>query len=186
MNIEKAFFILRTCDLDSNNNTRGFSNDGKTSFTWNNINLRLILGSMYDKYDRFNLSLKTMASAVATSTISSDPSDLNVLLYCSVLPFLNQTYDVVNGTTQNTVLESFQFYGALKTPIVFDQKQYFDNRCVTFEKSQESLNLNIFYKSVSNNIEPQTDIGLFPDVVFLFEITGIPNEVGNKNGTRLF
>jgi hypothetical protein len=185
MNIETAFFILRTSDLSSNN-SRGSANDTNSSFTWNNMNLRLILGTMYDRYDLFNLSLKSMSSGVPSSAIASDTDDLNVLLYCSGLPFINQTYDVVNGTTPNTILGTFQFSGAMVTDPVYDSKMFYDSRYATFGKSQEMLNFSIFYKSVTDNSYPIADLGHYPDVVLMFEITGIPKEVGNMNGTRMF
>ena len=37
--------------------TTSSNNTSRTSFTWNNIDLRMLLGDMYDKYDRFNLCL---------------------------------------------------------------------------------------------------------------------------------
>ena len=38
-----------------------------TSYTWNNINVSVLLCDMYDQYDRFNLNLNTVATDLAAS-----------------------------------------------------------------------------------------------------------------------
>ena len=55
-NEESASLILRTGDLPSNSsNNVGSADLYYTNMTWYNINLRTLLGNMYDKYDKFNL-----------------------------------------------------------------------------------------------------------------------------------
>ena len=51
---ENASLVLNSVNASSTNSI-------KTSFTWANINLRSLLGDMYDRYDRFNLCLNTIA-----------------------------------------------------------------------------------------------------------------------------
>ena len=54
---EIACLILRASVLpmDGTTNAYGTSNAMNTSFTWTNINLRTLLGDMFDKYDRYIL-----------------------------------------------------------------------------------------------------------------------------------
>jgi hypothetical protein len=185
MNTQTASLTLRTSDLTENSQV-GTINTNITSFSWNNLNLRILLGTMYEKFDLFNLVLKTVSAGVPTTAISAGIYNLNVVLYCSGLPFINQTYDIIEGVTDYATLGTFQFDGALKTPITYSNQTYFDNRAVTFSKNQEQCNLSIFYKVVQTNLDPACELGEFPDMVFMFEITGIPKEEGNKNGTRMF
>ena len=52
---EKALLVLKTSDLTYNtSNSIGTANATGTKCTWNNINLRVLLGNLYDTYDRFN------------------------------------------------------------------------------------------------------------------------------------
>ena len=55
-----ACLILKTnvLPMDGTTNAYGTSNSINTIFTWTNINLRTLLGDMFDKYDRFLLLLK--------------------------------------------------------------------------------------------------------------------------------
>ena len=84
--------------LSTNNGT---SNTTKTSTTWSNINLRSLLGTMYDKYDTFNLCLNTVATGVSQSYYNASPNDLQVLLRISGLPFINNTYNIGSSYNAN-------------------------------------------------------------------------------------
>ena len=55
MSQESASLVLKTSDLTLNSSTViGTADQYGTTYTWNNINLRVLLSDMYDKYDRFN------------------------------------------------------------------------------------------------------------------------------------
>jgi len=55
-NAESATLILRSNDLTLGaTNAVGTADTFLLNMTWNNINLRTLLGSMYEKYDRFVL-----------------------------------------------------------------------------------------------------------------------------------
>ena len=104
-NIQVASLVLNTVNGATNNVT-------DTSFTWYNINLRTLLGDMYDKYDMFNLSLDTVTSAPSFSIVYKSPIDSLVNLRISGLPFINNTYNVganSNGNTNTCTIGSFQF-----------------------------------------------------------------------------
>ena len=113
-NVQSAVLVLRTCDLNKTGNISGIKADYNISpFTWKNINLRSVLGSMYDKYDLFNLCLSTISSggvAVIGNTyqLSSDPNDNNVSILMSGLPFINNTYNT--ATQHNTIYTTLGCY----------------------------------------------------------------------------
>ena len=60
-NEEVASLVLLTSDLTANSTTYvGVCNEFRTEMTWSNLNLRTILGPMYDKCDRFCLQCVDM------------------------------------------------------------------------------------------------------------------------------
>lgn len=224
MNIETASLVLRTFDLTKNDNRPkptnystkvGSANAKRTRFTWNNINLRVLLGTMYDKYDLFNLVLKSVSSGTPIGAIG-EADQLNTVICCSGLPFINQTYNFVTdgfGATSYTTLETYQFNASSYDSLFIDFKDYEHSRLAVFGKSQELCNLSLFYQTcvygndpvvkkkqieeLDEDDEPVTDDNgdpvmvdgpddmFFPEMIFIFEIFGIPKEEGNKNGTRL-
>ena len=104
------------------NNVYGFSNNAnKTSTTWNNINLRTLLGDMYDKYDTFNICLDTVTSASSLHYIYATPNDTQVNLRLSGLPLINNTYNigsVNNGNTNLCTIGSFTFGLNTVSPLI--------------------------------------------------------------------
>jgi len=185
MNIETSQLVLRTIDLEPANNAngqRGTINGSNFRMTWNNVNLRLLLGPMYEKYDLFNLVLKTVSMGnIGGAKVGANLDSNNVLLNISGLPFINQTYDVYGGIRQIATLGTFQVASS-----TFTNKDYFDNVALTFGKSQDSCNITINYTKANDNAEPDVSFLAFGDAVFIFSIIGIPKEEGNKNGSRLF
>ena len=110
-NLQNASLVLST--------NNGTSNNNRTSTTWNNINLRTLLGDMYDKYDMFNLCLNTVASGTALSNIYKAPADCNVIMRVSGLPFINNTYNIgssSNTNTPNCTIASFTFGNSTVIP----------------------------------------------------------------------
>jgi hypothetical protein len=189
MNIQTSQLVLRTCDLNSTNNpngNRGSINTGKFNMTWNNINLRLLLGSLYEQYDLFNLILTNIASGESEADFidGTDTGVLdsnNICINIDGLPFINQSYDIYKGQRASSVLTTYQIASSY-----YSNQSYFDNNLLTFSKNQEMCNLNIFYTTVSKNSVPIVTGCNYPDTIFLFKIVGIPKEEGNKNGTRMF
>ena len=60
--------MIKTHDLTLNtSNAIGTADQFGTSFTWNSINLRVLMGDLYDRFDRFNLCLNT----IATTTLNN-------------------------------------------------------------------------------------------------------------------
>ena len=60
--------------------------------TWSNINLRTLLGSMYDKYDKFALVPVAYQSNVGDATFGNSNDDRIVSVNISGLPFTNNNY----------------------------------------------------------------------------------------------
>ena len=83
-NLRNAAFILKTSDLTADSITEiGEANQYMTSMTWYNINLRTLLGDMYDDFDIFNLSFNTYTSAVLNGVIGASLDDRQLLVKIS-------------------------------------------------------------------------------------------------------
>jgi hypothetical protein len=198
-NIECAILVLRTSDLTKAGNKSGIKADFNMSpYTWKNINLRTVLGPMYDKYDSFNLCLTTVCSggvltANNTYILSTDPNDNLVILTISGLPFLNNVYDTrTQHNTNVSTLGCYQFVSDaanINIPIPSSTTFTASNGGNTFGKYQEMVDLTICYNRVIDNAfivrDAVTNTGDFPQVQFIFNIFGIQKDENNKNGSRL-
>jgi hypothetical protein len=188
-NVEQATLILRTGDLIPNRvNQYGSCDVNLTNFTWNNINLRTLLGSMYDKYDLFNIFLANITQSTGAGNFGVTLDDIIVQIYLKGLPFLNQTYSVTdscNNDGNGTVIGIFPFSLASYSSV-----NYNHFHCATFSKNQEQANINIYYQTIypglvngvaTYNIETANP---FPDVIFKFKIFGI-EKTEHQNGGRI-
>jgi len=162
---ESAQLILRTQNATANTN---LGND----FTWNNINLRLLMGDMYDRYDKFNLVLSSFAMSNIGGTVGSNLADLALTIEISGLPFINQTYDP--RTNNNTNWSTVNFFRVERNNSVIQQ---FNNAFLTFGKSQDMCNINIRYTRITDRNPPSTPGSApYPSSIFDFYIVGIPND----------
>ena len=63
--------VLKSTDLSLGATTNIGTMDGfRTTFTWSNLNLRMLMGDMYNQYDYFNLCLNCVA------TLKNEPIQL--------------------------------------------------------------------------------------------------------------
>lgn len=176
-NIQYAKLVLKTYDLETGNQTQiGDCSVDRNQVTFNNIDLRNLLGDMYDKFDTFNLSLNTFSSAAAPALIGTDINDTQLLLKISGLPWLNQSYNQPSGNKSNSVLfASVYFVASVCT------YQTFQNNYITFAKNQEKVNITIEYIRVFDGLSPATEL---PQACFIFDIIGVKEK--DKNGSRLY
>ena len=159
--MENALLVLKTADAVSQSHN--------TINTWSNINLRNLLGMMYDKYEVFNLQLNTIATGLSSSTLGTTLNDLNVSAHLTGLPFINQTYDVKTGNNSFTTnIGVFRF--ARNTNL----NTYYTDSYFTFGKSQDMCNLTISLTNISDGaLSTSVD---YPDVLYIFNIIGVPNK----------
>jgi hypothetical protein len=158
-NIRKASLVLKTTDLTTNvtntlngtifSSQYGSFNNKLSSFTWNNINLRTLLGDMYDMFDEFNLCLNTISTAQC-SAIDTISDNKNVYIKLGGLPWMNQTYNVKTLNNGNfTNIATFNF-----TTADASTQYYYSNNIATFGKSQDSCNLTIEYSRIVDDTVP--------------------------------
>lgn len=180
--IQKATLTLK--------GTSAISNIDRTSMRWENINLQLLLGDMYDRFDNFNLKLDSVVcdddrifedfeinGAVGdrvvipshyTELAGDQAYDRIVTINLSGLNFLNSTYDSkTNNNSSNTVIGTYKFYESFSKD--------FNNSIVTFTKGSDRCHLTIEYRTVRTDELPTTGPNnYYPYMTFLFSIYGIP------------
>ncbi len=177
VNLESAKLILKISDAS-------LTDQFLTNFTWNNINLKTVLGPMYDKYDLFNIYLTNILSVNTTNNYGSSVWDLSVSIFMGGLSFVNQNYNMAelcNGT--NALITNFIFTQTVNQ--IINYNTLFGS---TFGKSVEVVNINIFYqRALASGGTYTINAGgeTYPAMVFTFIIYGIPKDPGNNNGTRL-
>ncbi len=99
-NEESASLVLRSSDLPNGTNNIGSSDQYYTNMTWSNINLRTLLGNMYDKYDKFALVPVAYLSNVGDGTFGTANDDRIVTINIAGLPFTNNNYKAVQRQTK--------------------------------------------------------------------------------------
>lgn len=166
MSERNASLVLKTSDLTQNssylygqpfNIQHGSMNAKSSSITWNNINLRVLLGDMYDKYDLFNICLNTISTSQA-NTIDVNPDSRNVNVKISGLPFINQTYNVKGGSnSSSTTIATFNFVPSNSTT-----QYYYSNNMATFGKNSDVCNITIEYFRIVDDTIPNSFLTFTP------------------------
>ena len=204
--VESSVLVLRTSDLSKLGTNISGSRDANNvgPFTWSNIDLKSVMGPMYDKYDLFNLQLSMISSGgmdIYSNIfgLSSDPNNNTLMLQMSGLPFINNLYNAsIQHSSQNTTIGCFGFNSystvAGSTTSYFPlpgYTQYSTSQTNTFGKNQPTVNITINYRRILDNqaittgtIVTPTSL-IYPEVQFVFSITGIPKVEGNLNLTRM-
>jgi hypothetical protein len=171
-NLQNATLVLNSYDgcIATVNNS---------NLLWNNINLRTVLGDMYDKYDLFNLQLNSIAQSIPVNSIGASDNLRTLNLNISGLPFVNQTYSTANKcNTSETLLTHYKFNTTIGLTYIYN-----NNSIITFGKSQEMANIQINYKQVTDGTTP-IPTNPYPSMVYQFSIYGIPKT--DEHNKRIF
>ena len=179
-----TFFYNRTVD-----NAYGTITNNRCTLTWKNVNMKKVLGEMYDNYETFNIKLyqitQTTTMIISSSAISPLSSLVDVRI--SGLPFINNGYNVVSRNNTNELyLTSINLttQNYLQSGIVVTSNPI----CLTIGKCTEFENITIDMKSTKDQTYPavalNTALGQF---VYTFKIFGIPTKENIiTNGLRIF
>ena len=149
----------------------GLISNNRCNFTWYNINLRNILGNdIYEKYNKFNISLNTVAMSSQGSSTAMTEDARTLYIKMSGLPWLS-SYDTNNPSTYATL-------NAIVIPATASTT-YLNNinnpQILTFLKSVDNVNINIVLHSIElDNFDNYADATqLFGHFSFLFSITPV-------------
>jgi len=186
---ESVNFVLKSTSINIDNTpatyyTNTYTNNigtvaqNRSSITWNNISLKNLLGEMYNRYEKFNISLNFIAGA---KTGTADEIAGNNRIFYVRMRGLNFTssYDQKTGNNNNSVvLTSFNvpLDGALTWVHENFKQQYF-----TFQK-QDYVNINIdLINIVDDDFYSPTDENLMiGHIIYSFSITGVEDYKNNK------
>jgi len=141
-----ACLVLKTnvLPMDGTTNAYGTSNTINTIFTWTNINLRTLLGDMFDKYDRFMLLLQHISNSIPVAAQGTAADDRAVLINMSGLLFLNSNYNQkFQSNTGSVIICPYIVTGTNA------QSQLYNNFAVaTFIKQNDIVNITINYTRI--------------------------------------
>jgi hypothetical protein len=147
---ETVNLVLKTTSISIDNTVANYFNQtvtnnigtiaqNRSSITWNNINLKNLLGEMYDRYERFNISLNFMCGArtgIATEAIA------DYRTFYVRMRGLNFTssYDQKTGNNDNSVILT-----SLRIPTPSNSVWDLANITTTYFTfiKQETVNINI-------------------------------------------
>jgi hypothetical protein len=169
--IEKQItsLTLETYYLPTMQNNIGVRTAQNNNFTWSNLDLRTVLGDMWDKYQYFNVSIVEITTA--PSPTSNAPTDATCCqnIWIQGLPIVGATYDAqLKLNTQRKLLSTFLFGTANN----FARSVYNGATCFTIRKEQEQCNLNIFYTTIGTASPPATSVN-FPHITIILNIEGV-------------
>jgi len=176
---EKATLVFNSVNASSTNSI-------KSSFTWNNINLRHLLGNdMYDKYDRFNLCLNCISTAYTANALSGTTNS-QVLIRLTGLPWVNCNYNITsNGINVNniyTIITSFKFSSSTpQEPLI---QYFYGSNIATFSKNSDIISITIDYLRLVDLLTPDTT-NTYPQMTFIFDIYGIDDYKTNDVSRRI-
>ena len=200
MEQETASLVLNTFDIDPTvtagqyfnttvDNQYGTIANNRCNLTWKNINMRRVLGEMYDKYDTFNMYLYQINQSASFSlTAPSTNPYLLVDVRIKGLQFLNNTYNVVSRNNINTAYSTSYLLNNNGATGVGTVTPMFNPTILTFGKSTECVDLNIDMKCTRDQQYPiMVTNTAFGTYIFLFKFYGIPTKEPNNliNGSRM-
>jgi hypothetical protein len=165
--VEKATLCINPFFLTTTPSNLGVRNSAYTQFTINNIDLRLMCRSMWDKYKKFNIFLTTTVSTNG----SSNASNGNFILQLQGLDFINQTA-YITTTAQTQVATLGAVFAGIGAPSVNG------NQCAyltTFYKMEDVVSLT--FDAIQ--LAPTPTFSNSPlENMYIFTLVGVPEDEG--------
>jgi hypothetical protein len=183
MNKECVGFTLKTTDINPSTgdstiylnqnfvNGNGRINHNMTELTWFNVNLENIMGEMYNKYDKFNISLNLFGMASQGSAPDADQDSRTLYVKMSGLPWT--TYGQMNS---DVILNIIELPATGSTTYT---KQFTNNQYYTFNKNSNLVNITIKLHAIEPDnfydilLPPSTIATLPGHMSFTFNIYGV-------------
>lgn len=165
---EQVNFTLSTAALvTGGTNQNGTMNTNRTQFTFTNVNLRNIIGTLWDKYDKFNLIILNWGWT-PTSTVMNN-SQNRMFFVMDGLQMIN-TMAVTTGFRQGRAFSPFARYQTVNAV----DANYFDypgGIVGTFRKPEtENTNLAFEIWSISGIVQ---NAGVIGNSILTFSVIGV-------------
>ena len=166
---QTASLVLKTHDFTYGSTTStGTADTLGTTFTWNNINLRVLLGDLYDQYDRFSLNLNTVATSKSPQYATDTEGERCTYITIAGLPWVNNTYSVSSNSNSNSTVIASMFIGSATQ----NTQYFYGNNTTTFTKNQDVCNITISFLKVIDGAKPNPALA-YPKMIFIFDIEGV-------------
>jgi len=172
---ESICLALKTFDINSSDTqaeyfdtivttNKGKIFDDRTGYTWNNVNIKNLLGDWYNKYDTFNICLVSVAQSYQP-THAVEACNV-VTIKMSGLQWLS-SYDQASGNNTGSVVIGVRNFNQ-------DNDDFSSTSFITFRKGQQITNITIKLDCLQNDdtLVPDSD-STFGHVIFLFNITPV-------------
>lgn len=163
--VEKATLCINPFFLTTTPSNLGVRNAAYTQFTINNVDMRSVCRSMWDKYKKFNIFLTTTVSTNGSSNANNGCFNLQM----EGLDFINQTaYITTSRQTQVATLGAV-LVGNGAPYIGGHQSGYF----TTFYKMEDVVSLTF----TATEIAPSPSFTNSPlENIYIFTIVGVPED----------
>lgn len=162
MNLESANLILRTSSVAVGND----KNADRTVVTFRNINMKVLLGSLYNKYERYKICITSYGNANVSAIANVQDRVLNVNM--RGLNWTNRAYDGTTSSFDNSVVMGACFFNNANGFSL----NYTGEIGWMFEKPpSDDVDITVFINRVSDGTIP-TGIN-YGESVLCFSIYGI-------------
>jgi hypothetical protein len=136
--VDKGTLNISPWGLTTSQTNLGIRDTDYTTFTLNNINLKQVCKSFWDKYEKFNIFLTCLTSF----SNAGNATNAAIIIQMSGLDFISQnSYISSAGQTQTATLGSFYLSGTASTDPRVSGIQ--NTAVTTFIKSREVVNLTL-------------------------------------------
>lgn len=190
-NYSKAQLILFSSLLQPGaTNSYGTANSTLTDMLFTNINMRTVMGDLYDSYNLYNISLSAVITPLSATVAGTTDSDRKLLVYMSGLGWRNNTYNFANrNNTGSSAIGIVCFPGTQPnttgvanvdlsyTNTVATCQTYDSVFSGTFGKNDDIVNIGLSYRKAiyTSGVNTPATTNAYPAVAFVFTITGIPD-----------
>ncbi len=179
MTTQSAMFSLKTYDLPltPGQNTIGTLNNAqRTSMTWQNVDFKTIIGTMWEDYDYFTITLVSVIAG-AVSALPTNIFDRVGIINLQGFQFINSNYSIATKTNIPQVQVGTIQISATNTGSI---TQNMSVASVMVQKGARNKDLTITLIRVADGTLLQgtgitgTDgAGIFPHQVYQFRIDGV-------------
>lgn len=165
--VEKATLNINPWGLTETETNLGVRNTTYTTFTLKHIDLRQVCGTMWDKYDRFNIFL-TQITSLTTSLNSNGGYRLEI----EGLDFISQLS--LTNTRQQTQVATLGFVNTFVFPSDFRSMGTMASLVTTFYKTKDVVDLILTASNTNNAANPTANTPLAGN--FTFTIVGVTRD----------
>jgi len=180
IDIPTVNFILRESDISASNtvgdyplsNAKGSIDQFRTSITWNAVCIKNILGTLYDKYELFDLEVMNIQYPIPTTLFGVTDDDRCIHFIMSGLNWVFNSYNTFTfNTTSDAIITNARFTtqtAPFSTDSNYRRLRTTFRKCITTDINIDLYNVN--------DDPPNMNAGtIFPQLTFFFKITPVVN-----------